>query len=48
MNYVCPGWNFGCPYYSQGFCKMDNPLEECDDYAYYNYEYEDEENAEKE
>lgn len=48
MNYVCPGLSFDCPYYSQGFCEIDNSLEECDDYAYYNYEYEDEENAEEE
>lgn len=27
----CPIEDFSCPYFSHGFCFMDNPEEECED-----------------
>ena len=42
----CPAGSEDCPYYRFGWCQMvaetgDDPLEECDDYAYYVEEEED-------
>ena len=44
MRYECPEYDFTCPYCKQdGECTIDgNPMDECDVYAYYNYEDEDE------
>ena len=37
----CPTFDTGCPYcLASGECTIDNPLEECDDYYYYNGEEE--------
>ena len=30
---ICPVLDFTCPYYEQGYCTLENPAEECDDYA---------------
>ena len=37
---VCPTLDFTCPYYEQGYCTLENPAAECDDYA---MRYDDEE-----
>lgn len=37
---ICPVLDFLCPYYEQGYCTLENPAEECDDYA---MRYDDEE-----
>lgn len=37
---ICPVLDFTCPYYEQGYCTLENPAEECDDYA---MRYDDEE-----
>jgi hypothetical protein len=29
----CPVNGWDCPYYEKGLCKIDNPIEECDDFA---------------
>lgn len=29
----CPADDFTCPYYKSGFCRLDNPEEECDEFA---------------
>lgn len=29
----CPVNGWDCPYYADGLCKIDNPIEECDDFA---------------
>lgn len=29
----CPVNGWDCLYYEEGLCKIDNPLEECDDFA---------------
>lgn len=36
--YSCPLDDFTCPYYDveKGVCTIDNPMEECDDYAAFN------------
>lgn len=37
----CPTFDTSCPYcLANGECTIDNPLEECDDYFYYNGEEE--------
>lgn len=37
----CPLFDMECPYcLASGECTIDNPLEECDDYYYYNGEEE--------
>lgn len=33
FEYVCPSGDFTCPYWSQGFCTIGDPKEDCDDYA---------------
>ena len=38
----CPIDDFTCPYYKRGKCELENPAEDCDDYAAFNYEEEDE------
>ena len=41
---VCPADDFSCPYYKEGECTIENPREECDEFAYYDEEegfYED-------
>lgn len=30
---ICPVFDFTCPYYERGYCTLENPIEECDDYA---------------
>lgn len=37
---ICPSLDFTCPYYEQGYCTLENPAAECDDYA---MRYDDEE-----
>ena len=42
----CPSYAEDCPYYKAGWCQMkaetgDHPSTECDDYAYYVEEEED-------
>lgn len=42
----CPVNGWDCPYYEKGLCKIDNPIEECDDFAFFwdegdDYEAED-------
>ena len=42
----CPAGSEDCPYYSCGWCQLEeetgsDPLDECDDYAYYVDEEED-------
>ena len=42
----CPAGSEDCPYYSCGWCQLEeetgsDPLDECDDYAYYVEEEED-------
>ena len=38
-----PARDFDCPYYDddEGYCLLNNPEEECDDYAYYSADFED-------
>jgi hypothetical protein len=38
---ACPVCDMDCPYFALGYCKLENPQEECDDYAMY---WESEEN----
>lgn len=50
-SYTCPAeGDIDCPYYKNGYCCIDgNPAEECDDYAWYNGLWlEEEEEAEQE
>lgn len=47
MRYVCPEYDFTCPYLKRnGECTIGDdgydPMEQCDVYAYYNYDGEDE------
>ena len=42
----CPAGSSDCPYYRLGWCQMeeetgDHPLDECDDYAYFAEEEEE-------
>lgn len=32
-NFMCPIEDCECPYYNNGACGLDNPLEDCDDAA---------------
>lgn len=32
MSYNCPVDDWACPYYNEGFCKLDNPWLYCDDF----------------
>ena len=34
--YLCPEEDFTCPYYNwnTGKCELENPKEDCDDYAF--------------
>ena len=37
IRYKCPTYDMGCPYLTKsGECTIGNPMEECDDYYYYN------------
>jgi hypothetical protein len=29
----CPVNGFDCPYWNSGVCQLDNPMEDCDDFA---------------
>ena len=29
----CPVNGYDCPYWKNGLCELDNPMEECDDFA---------------
>ena len=40
IKYYCLTEDCECPYYKNGFCELDNPEEECDDYATLCAEYE--------
>ena len=40
-NKLCPSSDWTCPYYNQGWCEMDMPEVECDDYMYYSEEDEE-------
>lgn len=42
----CPIAAIDCPYYDENedFCLLDNPEEDCDDYAFYNDDDVDESN----
>ena len=31
----CPVNGWDCPYYKNGECGIENPLEECDDFGYF-------------
>ena len=31
----CPVNGWDCPYYKEGECKIENPIEECDDFAFF-------------
>ena len=33
---LCPTGDIECPYYKNGYCTLEKPDEDCDDYAYYN------------
>ena len=48
MRYECPINDLTCPYCkADGECTIDgNPMDECDDYAYYNYDEEDDDSPE--
>lgn len=39
----CPVAAIDCPYYDENedFCLLDHPEEDCDDYAYYNDDIDD-------
>jgi hypothetical protein len=37
----CPTNDWSCPYNKDGECKLKNPQEECDDFMYYNNNYEE-------
>lgn len=34
-NFVCPMEDIDCPYYADGNCHLENPMEDCDDFAYF-------------
>ena len=38
---ACPVCDMDCPYFALGYCKLENPQEECEDYAVF---WESEEN----
>jgi len=41
--FECPMFDLDCPYCSiTGECTIGNPMEECDDYYYYNADEEEE------
>lgn len=40
--YSCSALDFSCPYYEQGFCNLENPKEECDEF-FFEFEEEEEE-----
>lgn len=53
MRHVCPNTVIECPYYVRGYCRMmemtgDNPMEECDEYGFYNEGEEDEDDEDEE
>ena len=31
----CPVNGWDCPYYKEGECTIENPVEECDDFAFF-------------
>ena len=31
----CPVNGWDCPYFKEGECKIENPIEECDDFAFF-------------
>ena len=31
----CPADSWDCPYYKNGECGLNDPLEDCDDFAYF-------------
>lgn len=31
----CPSNGWDCPYYKNGECGIESPMEECDDFAYF-------------
>lgn len=39
--WYCPTEEWDCPYYRDGECLIDNPIEDCD--CFYRYEEEEEE-----
>lgn len=39
----CNGWD--CPYYENGICYISDPMEYCDDWAYFWESWEEWENA---
>ena len=40
----CPVYDTECPYYCQPmFCSLENPLEDCDDYAAFAHEEDEDE-----
>lgn len=32
-HYHCPVNGWDCPYWNDGVCKLDNPYDDCDDFA---------------
>ena len=45
MTHYCPSEDSTCPYYNSktGICSIGNPLEECDDYYYWECSMEEDE-----
>ena len=41
----CPANGWDCPYYENGICYIRNPMEDCDDWAYFWDSWEEWENA---
>lgn len=43
MKNLCPTNDFSCPYEYKGWCILEHPEYECDDFMFYNEEEEEEE-----
>ena len=41
----CPANAWDCPYYENGICYIRDPMEDCDDWAYFWESWEEWENA---
>lgn len=37
----CPANGWDCPYYKNGECGLESPIDECDDFMYFWFEDED-------